>query len=258
MSILDRFSLNGKVSIITGGERGIGFAIAKGFAEAGSKIVIAGMDEASMATATEELRAMGTECLAVKTDVTDEAQIAKMVQTVVDTFGHIDVLVNNAGSGRGNPAEKMPAEDFRWVLDINLTSQFLVSKAVGNVMLEQGKGSIVNIASMYGIIVNNPQPQCNYNTSKAGSIMLTKSLACEWAERGVRVNCISPGYTRTALIQKRFDNHDPILNEWLRFVPMNRFASPDELVGAALYLASDAASYTTGTMLSVDGGYTCW
>lgn len=258
MSILDLFSLKGKVSIITGGERGIGLAIAKGLAEAGSDIVIAGIDEQNLETAAEEIQALGVSCMAVKTDVTDEGQVKDMVKVVCDAYGHIDVLVNNAGSGRGKAAEEMSEEDFKWVMDINLTSQFLVSKAVGNVMLGQKRGSIVNIASMSGVIANNPQPQCNYNTSKAGSIMLTKSLACEWAERGVRVNAINPGYTKTALIEKRLSNKDPILEDWLRFTPMHRFGVPEELVGAVLYLVSDASSFTTGTTITVDGGYTCW
>jgi len=259
MKIIEMFMQKDKVTIVTGGERGIGLSIATAFAEVGSHIVIAGIDEMSMATAKEKIEAHGVRCLTVKTDVTDEAAVHTMVKKVVNEFGHIDVLVNNAGSGRGGPAETLSLEDFEWVMKLNFTSQFIVSKAVGKVMLKQGNGSIINIASMSGSIVNNPESQCNYNSSKAGIIMLTKSLACEWAQRGVRVNCISPGYVKTPLTADRYlPEKSEMRDIWESLTPMGRMGEPEEIAGAALYLASDAASFTTGSNLYVDGGYTCW
>ena len=187
MSILDLFSLKGKVSIITGGERGIGLAIAKGLAEAGSDIVIAGIDEQNLETAAEEIQALGVTCMAVKTDVTDEGQVKDMVKVVCDTYGHIDVLVNNAGSGRGKAAEEMSEEDFKWVMDINLTSQFLVSKAVGNVMLGQ-KLSLIHILKMGKIFFDfnayRIRMLCNINIPPLlYNIILSASLPARRCER---------------------------------------------------------------------------
>jgi NAD(P)-dependent dehydrogenase (short-subunit alcohol dehydrogenase family) len=258
MNIMDKFSLKGKVSIITGGERGIGFAIASAFAQAGSDIVIAGMDDSCMDDAVEKIKAYGNRCIAIKTDVTKESDVDSMVEKVLATFGMIDVLVNNAGISSGAPAESMPLSQFNKVMEVNTNGVFITSKAVGNVMLKQGKGSIVNIASMSSMIVNNPQPQVNYNASKAAVVMITKSMACEWAQRGVRVNGINPGYTRSPLIKRRFESKDSIIDRWLSMTPMGRIAEPEEIAGAALYLASDASTFTTGALINVDGGYSCW
>lgn len=259
MNILERFSLKGKTAIITGGERGIGFAIALGFAQAGADIAIAGVDVMSADSALVKLRAEGVQAIFVKTDCTDEDQVIAMVNEVKNHFGHIDVLCNNVGISKHAPAEEMPLEMWQRVINTNLTTQFLVSREVGKVMLKQGKGSIVNISSMSGLIVNTPIEQCNYNASKAGVIQLTKSLACEWAKRGVRVNTIAPAYIWTPITAHRFENpDDPYVPTWRAMTPMGREGRPDELCGAALYFASDASTYTTGSVLTVDGGYTCW
>ena len=173
-------------------------------------------------------------------------------------YGKIDILFNNAGTWRGDDAEKVTTEDWKEVIDVNLTGPFIVSREVGKVMLAQKKGSIVNIASMSGMIVNTPQNQCAYNASKGGLIMLTKSMATEWADRGVRVNAICPGYMRTEMSEDRYQRKDPAIERWFSMTPMGRSGVPDELMGVAVYLASDASSYTTGSTYLVDGGYTAW
>ncbi len=259
MKLLEKFSLKGKVSLVTGGERGIGLAIALGFAQAGADIAIAGIDEESSIHAKEVIEAEGVRFLFVKTDVTKEDQVAAMVSKVLETYGTIDVLCNNVGISKRAEAAEMPLEVWQRVIDVNLTSQFLVSRDVGKVMLEKGKGSIINIASMSGLIVNTPLSQCNYNASKAGVIQLTKSLASEWAKRGIRVNAVAPGYVHTPITDHRYsDPNDPAVPIWNAMTPMGRPGQVDEIAGAALYFASDASTFTTGAVLSTDGGYTIW
>lgn len=250
----------GKTAVITGGERGIGLEIAKGFAEAGANIIIAGMREDEFFNAEQEIKSKNVGCLLIKTDVSDEKSVQNMVAQAKEAFGHIDILVNNAGINKLYPIEEMPLEVWNSIIGVNLTGMFLVSREVGKVMLEQGKGSVVNITSMSGLVVNPlPQTQCAYNSSKAGTIMLTKCMAVEWAERGIRVNGIAPGFMNTPLTAKRLNTpDDPAVKKWIEGTPLKRVGEPSELVGLALYLASDAASYTTGTVISVDGGYTCW
>lgn len=251
--------LTGKVAIITGAERGIGLELAKGYAAAGADIVIAGMMEEEFPNAEAIVKAENVDCICVKTDVSNEESVKAMVKATMDHYGHIDILVNNAGINRQYPIESMPLDVWQSIIGVNLTGVFLVSREVANVMLEQGKGNIVNITSMSGLIVNPlPQTQCAYNSSKAGAIMLTKVMAVEWAQRGIRVNGIAPGFTKTPLTAKRLSTpDDPAVKKWLENTPVGRVADPEELVGLALYLASDASTYTTGAVIPVDGGYTC-
>ena len=250
------FDYTDKVVIVTGGERGIGLAIGKAFAECGAKIAIAGIMEEEFDNARRIIEEY-SECLCVLTDVSEEASVISMVETVKEAFGHIDIVVNNAGINKSAPAENMPLEFWQKVLSVNLTGTFLVCREAAKVMIEQGGGKIVNIASMSGLVVNPlPQTQCAYNSSKAGVIMLTKCLANEWAEKGIRVNAIAPGFMRTPLTKKRLDTpNDPSVAKWISGTPLKRVGVPEELVGAALYLASDMATFTTGTCISVDGGY---
>ena len=253
------FDFKDKTVVVTGGERGIGLEIAVGFAKSGADVAIAGMLEAEFENACRRVEAEGAKCLCIKTDVSCESDVKSMVKQVSETFGKIDILVNNAGINKLYPAEEMPLDVWNHIIGVNLTGMFLVSREAGLVMLKQGKGNIVNITSMSGLVVNPlPQTQCAYNSSKAGTIMLTKCLAVEWAERGIRVNGIAPGFMNTPLTKKRLTTpNDPAVKKWLEGTPMNRVGEPEELVGLALYLASDAAAYTTGTVISVDGGYTC-
>lgn len=253
------FDFSGKNVLITGAERGIGLAIAKGFAKCGANIIIAGIMDEEFPNAKSVLEAENVECLCVHTDVSDEASVKNAVQTAISKFSHIDILVNNAGINKLAPAEEMPLDVWQKIIDVNFTGTFLMCREVGNVMLSQGKGNIVNIASMSGLIVNPlPQQQCAYNSSKAGVIMLTKCLANEWAKSGIRVNAVCPGFTRTPLTAKRLDTpNDPAVKKWIDGTPMDRVADPEEIVGIVLYYASDLASFTTGTSIPIDGGYTC-
>ena len=253
------YNFENKTVIITGAERGIGLEIACGFAKLKANVVIAGMREEELENAKSTVSNLGAECICIKTDVSNENSVKEMVQTVKEKFGRIDILVNNAGINKLYPAESMPLDVWNSIIGVNFTGMFLVSREVANVMLEQGKGNIVNITSMSGLVVNPlPQTQCAYNSSKAGAIMLTKCMAVEWAKRGIRVNAIAPGFMRTPLTEKRLSTpDDPAVKKWIDGTPMDRIGNPEELVGLALYLAGDTSSFTTGTIISVDGGYTC-
>lgn len=253
------FDFSGKNVLITGAERGIGLAIAKGFAKCGANIIIAGIMDDEFENAKKLIEEENVECFCIHTDVSDETSVKNAVKTAVEKFSHIDVLVNNAGINKLAPAEEMPLEVWQRIIGVNFTGTFLMCREVGSVMLEQGKGNIVNVASMSGIIVNPlPQQQCAYNSSKAGVIMLTKCLANEWAKRGIRVNAVCPGFTRTPLTAKRLDTpNDPAVKKWIDGTPMDRVANPEEIVGIVLYYASELSSFTTGTSIPIDGGYTC-
>lgn len=253
------YNFKDKTVIVTGAERGIGLEIAKGFAKCGANIVVAGIMDEEFPNAQKVITAQGASCVCIHTDVSDEKSVCDMIGYVKEKFSRIDVVVNNAGINKLAPAEDMPLEVWEKIMSVNLTGTFLVCREAGKVMLEQGGGNIVNIASMSGLIVNPlPQTQCAYNSSKAGVIMLTKVLANEWAARGIRVNAIAPGFTRTPLTEKRLSTpDDPAVKKWIGGTPMNRVAEPEEMTGLALYLASDLSSFTTGVCIPVDGGYTC-
>lgn len=246
------FSLRDKVAVVTGGGQSLGLAIARSLHGAGARMVIAEVNDETGAEAAEELG--GT---FVHTDVTDPSSVRDLMQVVLDEHGKIDVLVNNAGIVHNIPSEEVPDEEWLGVMSVNVNGVFWCCREAGKVMLEQGSGSIVNIASMSGIISNHPQPQSAYNASKAAVITMTKSLAGEWASRGVRVNSVSPGYIRTPLTELGMSKSE-WAEVWLSSTPLGRLAEPEEIAPAALYLASDAASFATGTNLVVDGGYTSW
>ncbi|AWT34959.1 3-oxoacyl-ACP reductase [Deinococcus arenae] len=248
MSILDLFRLDGRHALITGGAQGIGFEIARGLAQAGARVTIADLNpdvgQAAAATLDGQFEVL---------NVTDPAAVAALARKLPD----VDILVNNAGIVRNSPAEATPDDDWRSVIDVNLNGVYWCCREFGRTMLERGQGSVVSTASMSGLISNHPQPQAAYNASKAAVIHLTRSLAGEWAPRGVRVNCVAPGYTATPLTKRGLET--PEWREtWLKETPMGRLAEPDEIAPAVLYLASDAASFVTGHALVVDGGYTCW
>lgn len=256
MNIMEKFQLKGNVAIVTGGARGLGKAMATALAQAGSHIVIADLDLDEAQKTAHELQNEGVETLAIQVDVTKPEQIEQMVNTIVAKFGRIDILFNNAGIAQHVKIEEMDVRDWLKIMDVNLNSVFFVSQAVGRVMIKQKRGSIINISSMSGLIVNTPQGQAAYNTSKAGVIMLTKSLAAEWAQHNIRVNTIAPGYMKTELTRPFFEGNSDMVKLWIDLTPMKRPGNPDELAGIALYLASDASSFTTGGVFVVDGGYT--
>ena len=258
MGILDRMRLDGKSIYVTGGAQGLGKAMATGLAEAGADVAIVDInEEKAKATAAEIAQATGQKVIAVKTDVTDPEEVEAMVKTVVDQLGGLDAAFNNAGMCLNVPAEEMSYEDWLKVVNLNLNSVFLCSTADGRYMLKQGHGSIVNTASMSAHIVNRPQPQCSYNATKNGVIQLSKSLAIEWAKRGVRVNTMSPGYMGTDLTLSSPDLK-PLIKTWNDWAPLGRLGKPEELQGMAVYLASDTSSFSTGEDYLIDGAFTAW
>jgi NAD(P)-dependent dehydrogenase (short-subunit alcohol dehydrogenase family) len=244
--------LDGRVAIVTGGARGIGLETARALKENGAQIVIVDIN-----TEAGEKAAKDLEANFVYADLTQSDTVRKIAANVKSTHGRIDIAFNNAGIAISAPSEECSDDDWHKVININLNAVFYCCREFGKVMLEQGKGSIINTASMSGIISNTPQPQAAYNVSKAGVIMLTKSLAGEWAKRGVRVNSISPGYIGTEMTKLGMTNAQWYA-DWLKFTPMGRVGEPREVATAVVYLASDASSYFTGSNLVVDGGYTCW
>lgn len=249
----ESFSLRDQVALVTGGGQGIGLAIAEAMSEAGAHVVIGEINAETGQRAAEKVG--GTH---LPLDVTDSQQVADGVRRIVSEHGSLDVSVHNAGMNRNAPAEEMSDQSWRDVLGLNLDAVFWCSREVGKVMLEQGRGSIVNIASMSGVISNHPQPQVSYNTSKAGVIMLTKALAGEWADRGVRVNSISPGYINTDLLQGVRANDPELYANWLGQTPMGRTGEPREIGPLAVFLASSASSFVTGSNMIADGGLTIW
>jgi len=244
--------LDGRVAIVTGGARGIGFETAKALKENGATVVIVDINAELGAKASKEL-AVGF----FQADLTQLDQVTSLASDIQHQHGRIDISFNNAGVCVNVPSEECSGEDWRRVIDINLNAVFYCCREFGKVMLKQGKGSIINTASMSGIISNTPQPQSAYNASKAGVIMLTKSLAGEWASRGVRVNAIAPGYIGTEMTKIGMSN-ESWYKVWKQMTPMGRVGEPREVAAPVVFLASDASSYFTGSVLTMDGGYTCW
>lgn len=258
MGILEKMRLDGKASFVTGGARGIGKAIAQALAEAGSDLALIDIDiEEAEKTAEAIEKKTGKKVIVVQADVTKPEDVEGMMKRIMEEFGHLDAAFCNAGICMNVPAEEMTYEQWKKVIDINLTGVFLTSQAAAKVMLKQGKGSIINTASMSAHIVNVPQPQCSYNASKAGVIQLTKSMAVEFAKRGVRVNSISPGYMATELTLNS-ESLKPLIEKWNHMAPMGRMGKPEELQSIAVYLAGDTSSFTTGADFVIDGAFTCF
>lgn len=241
--------MSGRLAVITGGATGIGRAIAEVLAEGGARVVIADRD---LPRAEQTARDLGGAALHL--DVTDPVACETLAETLAARHGAADILVNNAGIVQNAPALDMALDDWRRVIDVDLNGVFHSARAFGRPMVAAGRGSVINISSICGEIVVHPQPQVAYNAAKAGVNLLTKSLAVEWAGR-VRVNAVAPGYTATELTLAGRSRPD-WFDRWLQAIPMGRLADPREIATAVAFLASDAASYITGTVLTVDGGYT--
>jgi NAD(P)-dependent dehydrogenase (short-subunit alcohol dehydrogenase family) len=250
MSLPSVFSIAGKSVLITGGAKGIGRACAEALAAAGGRIIIADMDEKA---GTGTARELGGDFFPL--DVTDRAAVEALANTIAARQGAVDILVNNAGIVRNGPSESVSVADWQRVIDVNLNGVFHWAQAFGRDMVQAGRGSIVSISSICGSVTVYPQPQAAYNASKAAVNLLTKSLAVEWAQKGVRVNAVAPGYTATELTLAGRSKPE-WFETWMRMTPMGRLGEPSEVANAVLFLASDAASYITGTVLYVDGGYT--
>jgi len=258
--ILERFQLDERVALVTGGGQGIGRAFAHALGEAGAAVAVVDIVTEYAETVAHELSEKGIDALAVTADVTQSDQIQQMVDTIVGHWGRLTIGVNNAGIAGWFDSEAMPEAEWDKMMALNLKGVFLCCQAEGRVMLEAGYGKIINTGSMSGHIVNTPQNQMAYNSSKAAVIHMTRSLAAEWAPRGVRANSISPGYTRTELVDQFIQK--PIGKEklpvWLSLTPMNRLGEVTDLQGAVVYLASEVSDFMTGQDLVIDGGYCVW
>ena len=258
MGIVERMRLDGKAIYETGAASGIGRCAAMAFAEAGADVAIVDLNlEGAEKVAKEIAEATGSKTIAIKCDVTNKEEVDAMVAKVVETYGKLDACYNNAGICINAPAEEMTYEQWSKVININLNGIFLTDIAAGKYMLEHGGGSIINTASKTAHIVNVPQPHCAYNASKAAVIQLTKSLAIEWAKRGVRVNSISPGYIGTELTLNS-PTLIPLIEQWNEMAPMGRMGKPEELESICVYLAGDTSTFTTGSDFVIDGAFTCF
>ena len=256
---LEKFNLKGRVAVITGGGQGIGLACARALGEAGAKVVVAELLPERVEGATAELKRLGIDAVGFALDVTKSAQVDEVAAKVEREHGPAHILVNNAGVAKSDVrAEDTTDDHWRFHMDVNLDGLFWCCRAFGRQMLAAGRGSIVNIGSMSGEIVNKPQPQAFYNASKAAVHHLTKSLACEWGQRGVRVNAVAPTYIETPLTRFGIEESPEMYRTWLEMTPMGRVGQPEEIASTVLFLASDASSLLTGSIVLADGGYTCW
>jgi len=249
------FSLENKVAIITGASSGLGVTFANALADAGAKVILAARRKDLLEKLVEKLQAIDKQAMAVACDVTREEDVTRLVDTAIKNYGQVDILVNNAGIANSVPAEIETADQFRQVMDVNVTGSFLCARQCGAAMLEAGKGSIINIASMMGLVGIGQIPQAAYNASKGAIVNMTRELAAQWARRGVRVNALAPGWFPSEMTSDLFENEQAA-----RFIsrktPMGRPGNPSELIGPLLLLASDASSFMTGQTIVVDGGWT--
>jgi NAD(P)-dependent dehydrogenase (short-subunit alcohol dehydrogenase family) len=254
--IMELFSIKGKVALVTGGTRGIGLACAHALGEGGATVIVVGRSAEQGAVAVRELTAKGIKSMFFPADVSSPEGVQALMENIVAEFGAIDILVNNAGIARHGNSIDFSAQDWRDVIDVNLSGVFWCAREAARHMLASGKGgSIVNIGSMSGLASNIPQHQVAYNASKAGVHMLTKSMASEYAQSGIRVNAVAPGYISTEMTKEALNN-EAWSTVWLGMTPMGRVGRPEEVSAAVLFLASGAASYITGAVLTIDGGYT--
>jgi gluconate 5-dehydrogenase len=257
MHLKDLFDLEGKVAIVTGGGRGIGFEIAEGLVEAGARVALTGRRREWLDAAEKQFRERGGEALTVVADVAAPQGVAETVRATVERFGGVDLLVNNAGISWGSPSLTHPLEKWRAVIDVNLTGAWLMSQATAPHMIERGGGAILNVSSITAQLGIEPELQdtVSYNASKGGLEALTRDLAVKWARHGIRVNAIAPGYFHTRLTDYLVKT---VEDRMTSISPLGRMGREGELKGAAVFLCSPAASFITGQVLNVDGGATIW
>jgi NAD(P)-dependent dehydrogenase (short-subunit alcohol dehydrogenase family) len=253
MSIEKLFDINGRKALVTGAGRGIGKVLALTLAEAGCDVALFGLHRQNLEEVAALAGKYNVRSLVLEGDVSRKTDVQKAFSAVAEDFGRLDICVNNAGISMQKPVEEMPEADWDRIMDINMKGVFLCSQEAARLMIPQKRGSIINIGSISARTVNVPQKQAIYNTSKAGVVMLTQTMAVEWAPYGIRVNSISPGYMKTEMVLSSMSGLFP---EWESLTPLGRLGEPEELRGALIYLASDASSYTIGHDLVVDGGYT--
>ncbi|WP_061933760.1 SDR family NAD(P)-dependent oxidoreductase [Aureimonas sp. AU22] len=255
---LERFKLTDRIAVVTGAAQGIGRATAEALAEAGAHVVVTDMNGTAAEDTADAIRQSGGSAEGMSLDVTRSDDVERVRQAILQKHGHVDILVNNAGIAISNrPAETMTDDVWLKVVDVNLNGLFWCCRAFGASMLERGSGNIVNVGSMSGFVVNRPQEQAQYNASKAGVHHLTKSLAAEWASRGVRVNAVAPTYIETSLTAYVYDDPE-LMKHWIGGTPMGRMGRTDEIASVILFLASEASSLMTGSIVAADGGYSCW
>jgi NAD(P)-dependent dehydrogenase (short-subunit alcohol dehydrogenase family) len=255
--VTNLFDLSGKTAIVTGGGTGIGRQMAQGLAEAGANLVLCARKAERCEQAASELEQLGVRAIGLGCDVRDPEQVQHVVTKAVEELGGVDLLVNNAGTVWGASPEEMPLEGWQKVIDVNLTGVFLFSQAAGRVMIERGGGVIVNIASVAGLQGGPPDVMNTiaYNASKGGVIAFTRDLACKWAQHGIRVNSIAPGWFPSDMSGYVLERHEERLKQ---HIPLGRFGGPHDLEGVVVFLASDASAYVTGHTLVVDGGESAW
>jgi NAD(P)-dependent dehydrogenase (short-subunit alcohol dehydrogenase family) len=257
MDYRNAFDLTGSVAVVTGGSRGIGFEAAMALGACGAKVILASRDRSVLDESVGKLVKAGVDASRFVLDVTDSAAVTEAADTIVAEHGKVDILVNSAGIARLNSALEMSDDEWRAVMDLNVNGMFWCCRAFGRHMVAAGKGAIVNLGSMSGLIINRPQTAPSYMASKGAVHMLTKALAVEWAKSGVRVNALAPGYISTDMTLKMRERPE-LFNVWLEMTPMGRLGETSEVAAAVLYLASPASGYVTGAILSIDGGYTAW
>jgi NAD(P)-dependent dehydrogenase (short-subunit alcohol dehydrogenase family) len=252
MKVKKLFDLTGRVAIITGGSVGLGRQMAEGLAEMGANLVLCARKKERCEQAALELQKLGVKTLALGCDVKDPAGVQTVVEAAVNEFGSIDTLINNAGTSWGAPVESMTLEQWNKVIETNLTGTFLFSQAVGKIMIKQRRGKIINMASVAGLRGSPPKfSAIGYSSSKGGVIIFTKDLACKWGMHNIQVNAIAPGWFPTDMSEKLIERNKEAL---LAGIPLGRFGGPDDLKGAAIFLASAASDFVTGHILVVDGG----
>ena len=247
------FNLEGRVAIVTGGNGGIGLGMAEGLAKAGAKIALVGRNSEKNAQAVSILEKQGVEVLSIEKDITEPTSGAEIASATEERLGSIDILINNAGSNIRKRPEDLKPEEFRWVLETNLTSAFLCSQAVYPAMKRAGAGKIINIGSMYSIF--GGVVSTAYSVSKAGIVQMTKSMATAWASENIQVNAVLPGWIDTELTQKARKEIDGLYERQLARIPDGRWGTPEDHAGIAVFLASSGSNYITGTAIPVDGGF---
>ncbi len=259
MAILDQFRLDGRRALVTGGTRGLGLEMARGLAEAGAEVVVVGRDPEHLQAAVAEISAAGGKVQPLQADLASGEEAERMCAEALARFGQIDIAVNNVGGRRINfPTEEMPLDEWRRIVELNLTQAFVCTKILGGAMLTRKRGRVINVASISGFVAGKPMRGRSYETSKAALAMFTKAVAADWAPHGVTVNAIAPGTFLTDANRRWFGQKPELKTEIEATVPMGRLGEPHEIAGLAVYLASDASSYMTGSVIVVDGGRLLW